>query len=83
MLVACVGRNCRQLVSVRRTGAGGIRWRCRIRRIVEGAHAVAELEQLALESDVPQCGFSRAIRMLVRALSRNPVVDTGSRRAGG
>jgi hypothetical protein len=44
---------------------------------------VAELEQLALESDVPQCGFSRAIRMLVRALSRNPVVDTGSRRAGG
>src|SRR5919107_748558 len=27
MLVACVRRNCRQLVSVRRNGAGGIRWR--------------------------------------------------------
>jgi hypothetical protein len=31
MLVACVRRNCRQVVSVRRTGAGGIRWRWRIR----------------------------------------------------
>src|SRR3954453_3443259 len=35
MLVAWVRRNCRQLVSVRRNGAGGIRWRCRIRRIIE------------------------------------------------
>ena len=28
-------RNCRQLLSVCRSGAGGIRWRWRIRRIVE------------------------------------------------
>jgi hypothetical protein len=34
MLVAWVHRNCRQLVSVCRTGAGGMRWCCRIRRIV-------------------------------------------------
>jgi hypothetical protein len=35
MLVACVRRNCRQLVSVGRASAGGIRRRRRIRRIVE------------------------------------------------
>ena len=35
MVVAWVRRNCRQLVSLRRDGAGRIRWRCRIRRIVE------------------------------------------------
>jgi predicted NBD/HSP70 family sugar kinase len=35
MLVAWVRRNCRQLVSVRRIGAGGMRCRFRIRRIVE------------------------------------------------
>ena len=33
--MAWVRRNCRQLVSVCRTGAGGMRWRFRIRRIVE------------------------------------------------
>ena len=47
MLAAWVRRNCRQLVSVCRRGAGGTRWRFRIRR---GADAVAECEQLALES---------------------------------
>jgi hypothetical protein len=35
MLVACVRRNCRQLVSVCRTGAGGMRWRFKMRPIVE------------------------------------------------
>jgi hypothetical protein len=35
MLLAWVRRNLRQLVSVCRDGAGGIRWRFRIRRIVE------------------------------------------------
>jgi hypothetical protein len=35
MLVAWVRRNCRHVVSVCRSGAGGIRWRLRIRRIVE------------------------------------------------
>jgi hypothetical protein len=33
-MAAWVRRNCRRLVSVCRTGAGGIRWRLRIRRIV-------------------------------------------------
>ncbi len=37
------------MVSVSRTGAGGIPNRRRTRRIVD-AHAVAELEQLALDS---------------------------------
>lgn len=32
---ACVRRNCRQVVSVFRTGAGGTRARFRIRRIVD------------------------------------------------
>jgi hypothetical protein len=35
MLVAWVRRNCRLVVSVYRTDAGGMRWRVRIRRIVE------------------------------------------------
>jgi hypothetical protein len=35
MLKAWVRRNCRQLVSVCRTGAGGMRWRVKIRRIVD------------------------------------------------
>jgi hypothetical protein len=34
---ACTRRNCRQLVLPRRVGAGGIRARFRIRRIVEAA----------------------------------------------
>jgi hypothetical protein len=49
MLAVWVCRNCRQLVSLCRTGAGGIRWRFRIHRIVRGADAMAECEQLALE----------------------------------
>jgi hypothetical protein len=59
MPAAWVRKNCRQLVLMCRTGAGGMRWRCRIRRIVE-APTAAELEQLALKP--PQRGFSRAIR---------------------
>jgi hypothetical protein len=35
MSLAWVRRNRRQLVSVCRDGAGGMRWRFRIRRIVE------------------------------------------------
>ena len=35
MLAASARRNCRQLVSVCRDGAGGMRRRCRIRRMVE------------------------------------------------
>jgi hypothetical protein len=35
-LVAWVRRNCRQLVSVCCDGVGGMLWRFRIRRIVEG-----------------------------------------------
>jgi hypothetical protein len=55
-------RNCRQLVSVLRTAAGWIRCRFRIRRDRRGTDPVAELEQLTLNPDVSQLGFSRAIR---------------------
>ena len=56
MLVAWVCRNWRQLVSVCRIGAGGMRWRFRIRRIVEAPMSVAECEQLALEPLVSPSG---------------------------
>jgi hypothetical protein len=59
MLVAWVRRNRRQLVSVCRTGAGGIRWRRRIRRIVE---LPARLSNSPCILRYPQLGFSRAIR---------------------
>ena len=35
IVAACVGRNCRQVVSVRRCGAGGIFSALRIRRMVD------------------------------------------------
>jgi hypothetical protein len=49
MLAAWVHRNCRRLVSVCRTGAGGIRRRLRIRPDRRGVDPVAEFEQLALD----------------------------------
>src|SRR6478609_4079400 len=52
MLMAWVRRNCRQLVSMCRAGAGGIPWRCRTRRIVEAPYAVAESEQFSPEPHV-------------------------------
>ena len=51
--MAWVRRNCRQLVSVCRDGAGGMRWRLQDPPDRRGADAVAELEQLALEPHVP------------------------------
>ena len=62
MLVAWVRRNCRQLVSVRRKGAGGIRWRLRIRRIVEAPTRWPSLSNSPWILRYPQLGFSRAIR---------------------
>ena len=62
MLVAWVRRNCRQLVSVCRNGAGGMRWRCRIRRIVEAPTRWPSLSNSPWIRMYPQRGFSRAIR---------------------
>ena len=50
--MAWVRRNCRQLVSVCRDGAGGMRWRLQDPPDRRGADAVAELEQLALDPQV-------------------------------
>jgi hypothetical protein len=73
----CGGRARRQLVSVCRTGAGGMRWRCRNPSDGRGADPVPELEQLALDPDVPQRGFSRAIR----ATNATTTSSIGGRRA--
>jgi hypothetical protein len=62
MVVACVRRNRRQLVSVCRDGAGGIRWRFRIRRIVEAPTRWPSLSNSPWIRMYPQRGFSRAIR---------------------
>src|SRR3954462_9568687 len=51
MLLAWVRRNCRQLVSVCRTGAGGFRW-CEDAPNRRGADAVTKLDQLALDPRV-------------------------------
>ncbi len=59
---ACVRRNCRQLVSVRRTGAGGIRCCFRIRRIVEAPTRWPSLSSSPWILLYPQFGFSVAIR---------------------
>src|SRR5690349_8209774 len=59
MLAAWVRRNCRQLVSVCRTGAGGIRWRLRIRRIVEAPTRWPQREQLALDPLASPAGILR------------------------
>src|SRR6476469_7415146 len=72
MLVAWVRRNCRQLVSVCRIGAGGMRWRLRIRRIVEAPDPVAEFEQLALE---PPISPGRIVRRHPRDQRGEDVVD--------
>ena len=62
MLAAWVRRNCRQLLSVRRDGAGGMRWRLRIRRIVEAPTRWPSLSSSPWSLMYPQRGFSRAIR---------------------
>ena len=62
MLEAYVRRNCRQLVSVCRTGAGGMRWRVKIRRIVDAPTRWPSLSNSPWSLMYPQRGFSRAIR---------------------
>src|SRR5689334_21079779 len=62
MLVAWVRRNCRQLVSVRRTGAGGMRWRLRMRRIVEAPTRWPSLSNSPCSRWYPHPGFSSAMR---------------------
>ena len=61
MLVAWV-RGLRQVVSVCRTGAGGMRWRFRIRRIVEALTRWPSLSSSPWILLYPQFGFSVAIR---------------------
>jgi hypothetical protein len=62
MLVAWVRRNCRQLVSVFRTGAGGIRWHFRIRRTVEAPIRWPSSSGSLWILLYPRFGFSVAIR---------------------
>jgi hypothetical protein len=67
MLLAWVRRNCRQVVAVCRTGAGEIRWRWRIRRIVEAPTWWPSLRSSPWILLYPQFGFSRAIRTISAA----------------
>jgi len=53
MVAACACRNCRQVVSVRRLGAGGIRSAFEDPADRGRADPVAELEQLALDPLIP------------------------------
>ena len=69
MLVAWVRRNCRQLVSVYRNGAGGIRWRLRIRRIVEAPTRWPSVSSSPWILWYLQRGFSRAIRTIKAAMT--------------
>ena len=62
MPVAWVRRSCRQLVSVCRNEAGGMRWLCRIRRIVEAPRRWPSLSSSPWSLTYPQRGFSLAIR---------------------
>jgi hypothetical protein len=62
MSAACVRRNCRQLVSVCRTGAGGIRCPFRIRRIVGAPTRWPSLSNSPWILWYPQFGLSVAIR---------------------
>ena len=57
-----VRRNRRQLVSVSRNGAGGMRWRLRMRRIVEAPTRWPSVSSSPWIRLYPQRGFSRAIR---------------------
>jgi hypothetical protein len=57
-------RNCRQAVSVRRCGAGGVFRALRIRRLARRADPVAKLQQLTLDPLAAQPLFSAAIRSI-------------------
>ena len=61
MLAAWARRNCRQLVSACRSGAGGIPRRLRIRRIVEAPTRWPSLSSSPWILMYPQLGFSYAI----------------------
>ena len=63
-----VRRNFRQLVSVCRIGAGGMRWRFRIRRIVEAPTRWPSLSSSPCTLRYPQFGFSVAIRATSAAM---------------
>ncbi len=68
------------LVSVRRTGAGGIRWRRRIRRTVEAPIRWPSLSSSPWILLYPQFGFSVAIRTPLMASGfpcRRHRVETG------
>ena len=69
MVAAWVRRNCRQLVSVCRIGAGGIRSALRIRRIVEAPTRWPSLSSSPWIRWYPQRGFSVAIRTISAAIS--------------
>ncbi len=60
-------RNCRQVVSVSRIGAGGIRRRCRTRRIVDAPTRWPSLSSSPWILWYPQRGLSRAMRSINEA----------------
>jgi len=79
MLVARVRRSCRQLVSVCRTGAGGIRWRLRIGRIVEAPSRWPSLSNSPWIRTYPQFGLSVAAEQPVhRRAGKHHITRVGS-----
>ena len=69
MVAACACRNCRQLVSVRRVGAGGIRSALRTRRIVDALTRWPSLSSSPWIRWYPQPVFSVASRSMSAAIS--------------
>jgi hypothetical protein len=69
MLVAWVRRNCCQLVSVCRAGAGGIWWGLRIRRIVEVPTRWPSVSSSPRSLWYPQLGLSVAVRTINAAIA--------------
>jgi hypothetical protein len=75
MVDAGVCRNCRQVVSVSRTGAGGIRPRCRTRRMVDAPTRWPSFSNSPWILLYPQLGFSLAM-LLISSVTAS---ETGGR----
>jgi hypothetical protein len=75
MVDAGVCRNCRQVVSVSRIGAGGIRPRCGTRRMVDAATRWPSLSNSPWILWYPQLGFSLTMRLI----SSVTAAETGGR----
>jgi hypothetical protein len=76
--VAWVRRNCRHVVSVCHTGAGGMQWRLRIRRIVEASTRRPSLSSSPwILCCYPQWGLSVAIRTTTAFLAAVELLPPG------